>query len=148
MSRTVLMALLLCIVVVMGGCSGITGQPSDQSTPPSVTSTDSPQTTTPTPTPEDREGYIAAYLVKDVPDDAPVVNLSNESFDSAPMVQQVVTDTANSGENTTLTLTGDEIARAQEALWSVPEYSASGYPAGHYIRHNGTTVAVHVAVDE
>lgn len=133
---------------MMSGCSGITGPPSDQSTPPSVTPTDYPQTNTSTSNPDDREGYIAAYLVKDVPDDAPVMNLSNESFDSATMVQKVVTDATNSGENTTLTLTGGEISRAQEALWSVREYSASGYPTGHYIRHNGTTVAVHVAIDE
>lgn len=137
------------LLVAAGGLlagAGCTTETTEQSSP---SNSPAPSDSGLSPTAaRDREGYIAAYIVRDVPEDAPVVNLSNESLQDATMVQNVVSDTTKSGKNTTLTLTGDRIQRAQESLSTVPMYSGGGYPAGHHIRHNETTVAVHVAVDE
>lgn len=89
----------------------------------------------------DKQQYIEAQAVDDVPDDAAVTSYNHESIADIEPIQEVVEKAANSdGSSATIEVTSAEAKEAKEALRSVPNYD--GDPIGFYVRKGNQTYKI------
>lgn len=138
-------AIVLVVLIVRSGCLSGVGDPIGENTTENQTSTTTapPETT---PNPENMEGYLEVEIVSEVPDDATVVDASNETIRNVTVVQQAIENATTTRQNVTVHVTGEQVLETEKALAELPWYRGRDAPDGNYVRKNGKVVVVYLKV--
>lgn len=141
---------LLLLVVLSAGCLGAVtddGEPTSTLERPNTTTTEAP---TETSTQTEQAGLIKAQPVNRTPENATVVNATDERIADATPLQTVITEAVRNNSTIYERVTGEQFKTVNETLHRLEPYADTdpSVEDGYYIRKNETVVVVTLRVEQ